>query len=801
MSSDASETARLGRSISSSGSGTADNEAPQVDRRQLMGDRNWQSEANLFRNNPSIDANGQRLHYSEVPTAEELVRMQSVPSRANTTRVSLSQAELWHFHENWTTGNSEDMFGASSVPFASQQRSPIKPSIVLSPRVSASGLSSAIHDAARITNWDRVLELCASNPQDAKYSGRDGWTALHHACNRRCPRPEVVEALIGAYPGALDKPEEKGWLPLHYACRFKAPKEVVRLLLHMYPKRGFRTVSKTDRLGRTPLYYAVRYDAPSGVVGLLLEVDPSAVLEEDENQESPLALVWDSWAEKLEGKRIVNSFLPGGFPEPEDRTVEERAKLLQEKLRRESKLYKRWIKVNMLLKAAFGFTVEEDDADRKLASGISTGDNSGRVWRIVHATASVKCHPSLFLMACALHPEQVQELDDNDLRRPGDICPTNGHTNQTALHLAASSKEGGEPGKTVLLTLLSQYREAAQVPDDIDGSIPLHRMVENEHKKDWSNHAAILYRFYPRGVQISDSNGKLPLHRAITAIQEEEGNPEECVISQLVRVYPQAASHADNSGILPMHLIAMNASEWSNATDAICNANRNAVASRCGATGHNRLAIHLAAASPKSRDSLIARLIQLHQRSAALEDGKGCLPMHLACEIGKNWQDGVRAIHVAFPEAVRQPERNERGWFPLHLAAKAGGPLELITKLIELFPEAAEIADRNGQYPLHLACQSGMKWSEGLELIFEAAPYVMTATDHKGLLPFHHSTMRVCEVTRQVEREHDDNGEDEVTHGEINPNSELDDEAKAVAAQETNNLYEILRADPSVLKL
>ena len=73
----------------------------------------------------------------------------------------------------------------------------------------------------------------------------------------------------------------------------------------MYPDKGKTAVSKVDRRGRTPLYYAVRYDAPHGVVGLLLEVDASAVLEEDQDADSPLALVWDAWAEKLDGKRTL----------------------------------------------------------------------------------------------------------------------------------------------------------------------------------------------------------------------------------------------------------------------------------------------------------------------------------------------------------------------------------------------------------------------------------------------------------------------------------------------------------------
>jgi hypothetical protein len=149
--------------------------------------------------------------------------------------------------------------------------------------------------------------------------------------------------LIRANPGALLKEEEKGWIPLHYACRFKAPIGVVRLLLQMYPDKGRASVSKYDRLGRTPLFYAVRYDAPAGVAGLLLEVDPtsSAVLEEDQNEDAPLALVWDSWAERLEGKRIINNFLPSEFSQMDYAAREEQAVVLQERLKEEPKLHKR----------------------------------------------------------------------------------------------------------------------------------------------------------------------------------------------------------------------------------------------------------------------------------------------------------------------------------------------------------------------------------------------------------------------------------------------------------------------------
>ena len=684
------------------------------------------------------------------------------------------------------------------------------------PKLDVYGVSSVIHDAARITDWDRVLQLCAQQPDAASYAGRDGWTALHHACNRRCPRPDVVQALIHAYPEALLQEEEKAWLPLHYACRFKAPKEVVRLLLHLYPDSGRLAVESRDRQGRRPLYYAVRYDAPKGVAGLLLAVDPSAVLEEDQNEESPLALIWDSWAEKLEGKRIVHSFLPGGFPEPEETTLEERAVLLRRRLVREPKLRKRWQQVNMLLKAAFGFPFEDDDGDEydednsnsssprdnlaasthSTASSTMNNNKEGRKWRIVHATAAVKCHLSLFLLACALHPEQAKELDQNDLRRPdanGVVRPATASSHQTALHLAASSNAGGEPGMKVVVSLLSLYREAAQLQDGIDGSLPLHLMVENPKKQDWPIHSAILYHFYPRAVQITDFNNKLPLHRATAAIThaDREGDQERSVIVQLVRSFPQAASHVDSTGCVPFHYLAMNAAVWDDESDALHNTNRGAIQMRAGPVWHGRQPIHMAAASTKSRESLIQRLVQLHPRGSSLEDRTGKLPLHLACEQGKEWSHGTRCIYEAFPTAVRQAESNARGWLPLHMvAACPTATAALIAKIVELYPAAADIPDNQGRFPLHLACSSGKRWLGGLKALFDASPVAIATCDNKGLLPLHICSLSYCRK---------EDSHKAVTRAVPKVQKEKESAIKKQEAAEMDIIFNLLRADPTTL--
>lgn len=580
-------------------------------------------------------------------------------------------------------------------------------------------------------------------PQCAGYAGPDGWTALHHACSRRCPDADVVEALIRAYPAALIEIGDKGMTPLHYACRFKAPKEVVRLLLHLYPTRGRAAVSLRDRKGRTPLFYAVQYAAPDGVIEMLLEIYPGAVLDEDRSGESPLALIWDNWTEKSEGKRTLHPFLyPEGSSLKGDSDID-LSSVLQQKLKNNTKLSIRWKMANLFLRAVFGFNHDHEHTDG------TQGADKRRKWRVLHAAAAIKCHSTLFMISSALHPEQASETDNNDLRTTcSDFIES---THQTALHVAASAPANGEGGGAIVRALLDLYPNAAQVPDGIDGSLPLHRIVENERKIHWiSDGIRDVYNTYPLAAQTVDKLGRLPLHRAAVLsrhIASPNTTPMEggSIVCNLLEAYPDAASKADISGRLALHLVAEHGEVWDDEAEAILNAHPAAARARAGSELYNRLPIHMAAASPDARRSLIERLVELHPRGVAQSDRVGKLPLHLACESGKAWDKGVCAIYEAYPAAICKAEGNHRRWMALHMAAACpNSSADFIEKLTELHPAAARECDNRGRLPLHLSCSSGKSWDGGLRQIFEANPAAITSEDSSGMLPFHIAAFCYC---------------------------------------------------------
>jgi len=658
---------------------------------------------------------------------------------------------LSDFHSNWSTSNSSLLGGViNDSPTNPQPQNSMTSEVVANDETQVDDenigydtVSSIIHDEARIMTWDKVLLLCKSHPQHAKYANDGGWTALHHACNRRCDRADVVKALVEAYPGALLDLEDQGKTPLHYACRFKAPKDSVRVLLHQDPSLGHRAVSKRDRKGRTPLWYAVRYDAPKGVIEMLLEIDPTVVLEEDKAGESPLSLVWDTWAEKFEGKKTLSNFIGIDLKTEEEslnnddaigkdsnsgssRTTEEINELFKKTCACNKRLRERWEIVNLFLRANFHFTLN--------TSSIDTTQSLPPTFRILHATAAIPCHPTLFFMAKALYPNQASELDNHELIKDD---------RQTALHLAAASATTGTLSKSVVKNLLELYPEAVKHKNSSNGSLPMHKIVENEHKHHWI-HDGIrdVFQAYPAALREVDAKGRLPLHRA-TAANKHGGGSAGSIILRLLEEWPQAAKKADHSGRLPLHYVAEHGEAWEEESEAIYQAYPEAARVRAGPSAS--LPLHMACAAPDSRRSMLETLVEIHPRALMQIDRNGKLPLHLLCESGKPWDRGVDKIYKAFEAGIKEPEQNNRGWVALQIAAASpmGSP-SVISRLTKLYPEAAARGDTEGRYALHLACEAGKEWESGLEDIFNAYPSANNSSDKAGMLPFHIAALKWC---------------------------------------------------------
>ena len=710
---------------------------------------------------------------------------------------------------------------------------------------------AALHDAARITDWPSVLALSQSHPESAKYVAKEGWNALHHACDRRCPRLDVMDSLLTAYPEALVQTNDKGWTPLHRACRNKTPKDVVKLLLRNYPALGKRAATMRCNDGRSALHYALLYDAPDGVVDLLLQADPGAVLVEDRDRVTPLGVVWDKYANSFEGKRQLQILRPfegegwesGGNPDTaqegelaprsDKEVAEKRVREVMEKDQPAFKsLQNSWKKANTLLRAYFRFPLQEEkfDEDSKLSSELPS---PRRKWRVFHATCAIKCHPKLFLMARALHPDEALEVDENDLFSENDLFgagddvnpfpnPQLNHlSNRTALHFAAMSPLSGREGRNVIKLLLKLNPHASRHVDGY-GSLPLHLICQNVQKMQWaSSGPKDIYQAYTEASTARDSTGRTPLHcvassvgqykhcspaRPSTLQAQNAGGPvagvaaevDESVIQNLVEANMIAASMPDNSGRLPLHYIAERAEEWTPDVTSILTAYPAAAQTRAGPSASNQLPLHMAASSPDARPSLIMNLVIVNPRAASIMDGAGRLPLHLAVDSGRTtWDRGIDSIYTAYTPAISAPEGSPRRWTVLHAAAAShSAGRELIEHIISLAENSASIPDGDGKYPLHLACATNKTWGDGgVRAIFDADPSVGLSEDSNRLLPFHISALRSCTPNKSLSDSEGNDSQDETTEIATRDDTFSDD------LESLEVLFNLLTAQPSIVQV
>lgn len=596
---------------------------------------------------------------------------------------------------------------------------------------------------------------------------------------------EVIGSLLNAYPGALVQVNDKGWTPLHQACRNKTPRDVVKLLLRKYTELGKRVAAMRCNDGRSALHYALLYDAPEGVVDLLLQADPGAVLDEDRDGISPLGTVWDKYAISFDGRRTLQVLLRNFDGEGWDLSgndssvdgirckqviaAEGRVRLAMEKSSESCKqLQAKWKKANTLLRAYFRFPLQEENGD----DGSEFLTVKRRKWRVLHAVSAIKCHPTLFRLARALHPEEAVEIDENDLYASG-CCDVNSIpdaqspilSRRSALHFAAMSPLSGREGRNVIKVLLKLNPNAASHVDG-HGSLPLHLICLNGRKLQWTNGTQDIYTAFSDASSCKDWLGRTPLHCiASTASQYTHSSTsarplpqiggqtaiapitlEESVIQNLVAANGTTASTADNTGRLPLHYMAERCEEWTPDAQSILDAHPAAAQTRAGPLTSNQLPLHMAASSPDALPSLIMNLVNANPRAASLVEGMGRLPLHLAVDSGRTkWDRGISSIYDAYTPAISTMEESARRWTVLHAAAashSAGrGMIEQILNLNN--HNAASIADGEGRYPLHLACAANRSWNEGgVQVIFDADPSIALTEDGNGMLPFHIAAMR-----------------------------------------------------------
>jgi len=157
-----------------------------------------------------------------------------------------------------------------------------------------------LYKAITESNWDRAIQAVKKRPDEArtwvvrKYEDNPAnimWRFLpiHSACARR-PPPNLISALLNAYPEGARSVDDQGMHALHYATGNQATREVIRLLLMTYPDAA----KMKDPRGMLPIHYIACWGPSSiSVVDMILVANRYVGESKDEDGNTPLDLAKD----------------------------------------------------------------------------------------------------------------------------------------------------------------------------------------------------------------------------------------------------------------------------------------------------------------------------------------------------------------------------------------------------------------------------------------------------------------------------------------------------------------------------
>lgn len=103
--------------------------------------------------------------------------------------------------------------------------------------------------------------------------------------------------------------------------------------------------------------------------------------------------------------------------------------------------------------------------------------------------------------------------------------------------------------------------------------------------------------------------------------------------------------------------------------------------------------------------AVIRELLQVYPESAAQRNGKGILPLFLACRHPHCHPSAIRALLQSYPAAI---QLRQFGCSPLHMLAHQGsGSAEAVSLLLNANPSLASLPNNFGNLPLHYLAAAG----------------------------------------------------------------------------------------------
>lgn len=519
---------------------------------------------------------------------------------------------------------------------------------------------------------------------------------LHRACASK-PPPELVKALVEAYPDGIRSREKFAMLPLHVACQRGASTSVITTLVDLYPS----STRERDAFGLLPLHLACTEGCSPDVLVALLRSYPGAVEETDNTGRRPADYVRESLQPNRDAMlrelgRDANYWFA---PSTSTRASESGGGAAEVPGLYFAVAQKRWEDALELVAsdpAAAGVWVIDDSGGDSGSDGASSSSSPPPRPRLpLHAACRRRAPPEVVRALISAHPVGASSLGGKL-----DLLP---------LHMAC--QYGGDAESVE--ELVRAYPEGTTEADKF-GLLPIHLAVTEGASPAIIR---ILLRRHPHGARAKDRRGNTPLDYARASFHP---NKEE--VLELLGRDPESWSASSSPPPATSSSLSRHASDGkSSPSGAVESLTLTRLIERRDWNGVAGRAARHAGEAAAPRDT---------------GDGeKGLLPLHRACAAGAP-RHAIEALLRAYSAGAKTV--SEKGDLPLHLACKQRASLDVVQALMEAYPLGASTRDGQGRLPVHLVCISGTTLPI-LEALLRASPGTAEMTDGTGRTPLRYA--------------------------------------------------------------
>lgn len=585
--------------------------------------------------------------------------------------------------------------------------------------------------ASQVPPPDTVIRaFIKMNPHALKARDSNGRLPLHSAVVAPMTTFPNVDAIVSAYPEAVDLTDKDDALPLHLAAWGGGGPDafpVIKLLVNSNPS----SLSLKDGDEETVLTLMSKYGRTSEeAIDFVLEQDPKAILRDRDEKEGNTPLHYAASSVLGENSTIYAPILRS------DSTAAEKINKLG-KLPLHIALSQCCVSLQMvqdLVKAyPLGATLRDGDGYTPLHHACEAGVSNSEIIKLLLESS----------------PKSVRQT-----------ASVKGRKGPLPFHLALRSESHRDTMDRVVSVLLKEYPDAARVkdPETKLASLPNALMAQRSAKVIRKlmlldpDSVPTIFEAMEEGESVKTSAFHLLASIGPSYLIEDDMS---AIVKDFLVMDPNGTKRRDGKGRTPLHIawkdpLETDTMKRSRAvlSDAILDANPDVATIL---DDERRPALSYASVQ---RDSdAVNRILNAYPDAVKTKSKDGSYPLHYACGSGhvRNESVAIDAIVTslleAYPEAASEP--NDEGELPLHRICGSTGQDHIqrstIESVLEAYPKACEQRDSVGLLPLRIAVNNAVEsdslldseyWKGLIEVLLESYSAALSDKDKRGKTPF-----------------------------------------------------------------